>query len=136
MNFCKKINENYHCVAKNRKAQFFCTPGQLDKFDDCCQYMDEHTTGISFIYYEARVDLNIVEKYESLHISYVRHCSSGSRSSNSNSSINIAPIIHVTHVMPLSEFDLCNPYTTPSERFQVIESHLDQSCSFLCRLSR
>lgn len=38
MNFCKKINGEYFCIAKTRNHQKHCAAGQLDQYDDACQY--------------------------------------------------------------------------------------------------
>jgi len=38
MYLCKKIDDKYYCIAKNRKQQFSCRAGKLDQFDDHCQY--------------------------------------------------------------------------------------------------
>ena len=38
MNFCKKIDGEYFCIAKNRKQQMHCVAGQIDQHDDACQY--------------------------------------------------------------------------------------------------
>jgi len=43
MNLCKKINDKYFCVAKNRHHQQRCEPGKMDQFDNYCQYMNEFT---------------------------------------------------------------------------------------------
>ena len=34
----KKINGKFYCTAKNRKQQFSCSAGKIDKFDDHCQH--------------------------------------------------------------------------------------------------
>ena len=41
--FSKKVGDDFICTAKSRRQQQLCNAGKIDQFDDCCQYMNEHS---------------------------------------------------------------------------------------------